>query len=157
MLMLDADKLLDCMPFTTLVDELSAMHLEPIGLIDEMLMESTDDSDNVSHFFIRSGWQPEKAVGAKRRSQAHPGLPRQLPQPQAPPIRAWPAVFPAVSRPAWFCRCRVGRSGGSYVASYARVVRAKSCESRCSPSRDIVARLGNDTTREAVSAVEISG
>lgn len=65
MLMLDADKLLDCMPFTTLVDELSAMHLEPIGLIDEMLMESTDDSDNVSHFFIRSGWQPEKAVGAK--------------------------------------------------------------------------------------------
>ncbi|MDH3762337.1 MAG: hypothetical protein OEU50_15245, partial [Gammaproteobacteria bacterium] len=65
MLMLDADKLLDCMPFTTLVDELAAMHLEPIGLVDEMLMESTDDSDNVSHFFIRSGWQPEKAVGAK--------------------------------------------------------------------------------------------
>jgi len=65
MLMLDADTLLDCLPFTTLVDELAAMHREPIGLVDEMLMESTDDSDNVSHFFIRTGWQPEKAVGAK--------------------------------------------------------------------------------------------
>lgn len=65
MLMLDADTLLDCLPFTTLVDELAAMHREPIGLVDEMLMESTDDGDNVSHFFIRTGWQPEKAVGAK--------------------------------------------------------------------------------------------
>jgi ornithine cyclodeaminase len=65
MLMLDADQLLDCLPFTTLVDELAAMHREPIGLVDEMLMESTDDKDNVSHFFIRTGWQPEKAVGAK--------------------------------------------------------------------------------------------
>jgi len=65
MLMLDADQLLDCLPFTALVDELAAMHREPIGLIDEMLMESTDDNDNVSHFFIRTGWQPEKAVGAK--------------------------------------------------------------------------------------------
>ncbi|NCF34809.1 MAG: hypothetical protein GWP56_00225 [Gammaproteobacteria bacterium] len=65
MLMLDADTLLDCLPFSTLVDELAAMHREPIGLVDEMLMESTDDSDNVSHFFIRTGWQPEKAVGAK--------------------------------------------------------------------------------------------
>jgi len=65
MLMLDADQLLDCLPFTTLVDELAVMHREPIGLVDEMLMESTDDNDNVSHFFIRSGWQPEKAVGAK--------------------------------------------------------------------------------------------
>ena len=65
MLMLDADTLLDCLPFTTLVDELAAMHREPIGLVDEMLMESTDGSDNVSHFFIRTGWQPEKAVGAK--------------------------------------------------------------------------------------------
>ena len=25
-------------------------------------MESTDDADNRSHFFIRSGWQPEKAA-----------------------------------------------------------------------------------------------
>ena len=65
MLMLDADKLLHCLPFTTLVDELAAMHRDPIGLVDEMLMESVDDNDNVSHFFIRTGWQPEKAVGAK--------------------------------------------------------------------------------------------
>ena len=65
MLMLDADKLLNCLPFTTLVDELAAMHRQPIGLVDEMLMESTDANDNVNHFFIRSGWQPEKAVGAK--------------------------------------------------------------------------------------------
>jgi len=65
MLMLDADKILNSMSFTTLVDELAVMHLEPIGLVDELLMESTDADDNVSHFFIRSGWQPEKAVGAK--------------------------------------------------------------------------------------------
>ncbi|MDH3388496.1 MAG: hypothetical protein OEN02_11375 [Gammaproteobacteria bacterium] len=63
--MLDADKILGCMPFATLVDELAAMHREPIGLVDEMLMESKDAADNVSHFFIRTGWQPEKAVGAK--------------------------------------------------------------------------------------------
>ena len=63
--MLDADKLLNCLPFATLVDELAAMHREPIGLVDEMLMESKDDDDNINHFFIRSGWQPEKAVGAK--------------------------------------------------------------------------------------------
>ena len=65
MLMLDADKLLNSMSFTALADELAAMHLEPIGLIDEMLMESKDEDDNTSHFFIRTGWQPEKAVGAK--------------------------------------------------------------------------------------------
>ncbi|MCG6891720.1 MAG: hypothetical protein LJE92_19215 [Gammaproteobacteria bacterium] len=65
MLMLDADTILDCMPFTTLVDQLAALHLEPIGLVDEMLMESTDADSNTSHFFIRTGWQPEKAVGAK--------------------------------------------------------------------------------------------
>jgi ornithine cyclodeaminase len=65
MLMLDADKILNAMSFTTLIDELAAMHREPIGLIDEMLMESTDDNHDVSHFFIRTGWQPEKAVGAK--------------------------------------------------------------------------------------------
>jgi alanine dehydrogenase len=65
MLMLDADTILNCMPFTTLVDELAALHREPIGLVDEMLMESTDDNENTSHFFIRTGWQPEKAVGAK--------------------------------------------------------------------------------------------
>jgi ornithine cyclodeaminase len=65
MLMLDADTILDCMPFTTLVEQLAALHREPIGLVDEMLMESTDADDNTSHFFIRTGWQPEKAVGAK--------------------------------------------------------------------------------------------
>jgi alanine dehydrogenase len=63
--MLDADKLLNCLPFSTLVEELAAMHREPIGLVDEMLMESVDDNGSVNHFFIRSGWQPEKAVGAK--------------------------------------------------------------------------------------------
>ena len=65
MLMLDANTILDCMPFTTLVDELEALHREPIGLVDEMLMESKDAENNTSHFFIRTGWQPEKAVGAK--------------------------------------------------------------------------------------------
>jgi ornithine cyclodeaminase len=65
MLMLDADNILSSISFTTLVDELAAMHREPIGLVDEMLMESTDDNNNVSHFFIRTGWQPEKALGAK--------------------------------------------------------------------------------------------
>jgi len=65
MLMLDADTILDSMPFTTLVDQLAALHREPIGLVDEMLMESTDADSNTSHFFIRTGWQPEKAVGAK--------------------------------------------------------------------------------------------
>ncbi len=65
MLMLDTDKILNSMSFTTLVDELAAMHCNPIGLVDEMLMESRDANDNVSHFFIRTGWQPEKAVGAK--------------------------------------------------------------------------------------------
>jgi len=53
------------MPFSTLVEQLAALHREPIGLVDEMLMESTDADENTSHFFIRTGWQPEKAVGAK--------------------------------------------------------------------------------------------
>ena len=65
MLMLDADKILHSLSFATMVDELASMHREDIGLVDEMLMESTDASGNLSHFFIRSGWQPEKAVGAK--------------------------------------------------------------------------------------------
>ena len=65
MLMLDANTLLNAMPFTQLVDELAQLHREPIGLIDEMLMESIDSGDNTNHFFIRTGWQPEKAVGAK--------------------------------------------------------------------------------------------
>ena len=65
MLMLDADKILNSLSFTDMVDELAVMHREPIGLVDEMLMESKDAADNVGHFFIRTGWQPEKAVGAK--------------------------------------------------------------------------------------------
>ena len=65
MLMLDADKILNSLSFATMVDELASMHREPTGLVDEMLMESTDEAGNLSHFFIRTGWQPEKAVGAK--------------------------------------------------------------------------------------------
>jgi len=65
MLMLDADTLLQAMPFSQLVEELAQLHREPIGLVDEMLMESKDADDNTNHFFIRTGWQPEKAVGAK--------------------------------------------------------------------------------------------
>jgi len=65
MLMLDADAILDCMPFTTLVDELAALHREPVGIIDEMLVESTDADNTTNQFFIRTGWQPGKAVGAK--------------------------------------------------------------------------------------------
>ena len=65
MQMLDADKILNSLSFTSMVDELAAMHREPIGLVDEMLMESKDDDGNLGHFFIRTGWQPEKAVGAK--------------------------------------------------------------------------------------------
>ncbi len=65
MLMLDADRILNTLPFEILADELAAMHREPIGLVDEMLMESGDSLGNVNHFFIRTGWQPEKAVGAK--------------------------------------------------------------------------------------------
>ncbi len=65
MLMLDAKTVLNSLPFTTLVDELAQMHLKPIGLINEMRMESVDADDNVNHFFIRTGWQEEEAVGAK--------------------------------------------------------------------------------------------
>jgi ornithine cyclodeaminase/alanine dehydrogenase-like protein (mu-crystallin family) len=65
MLMLDADTLMQAMPFSQLVEELADLHREPIGLVDEMLMESKDADDNTNHFFIRTGWQPEKAVGAK--------------------------------------------------------------------------------------------
>ncbi len=65
MLMLDAQTILTKLAFPTLVDELAEMHLKPIGLIDEMLMESTDTEQNANHFFVRAGWQPEEAVGAK--------------------------------------------------------------------------------------------
>lgn len=65
MLMLDAETVLNKLAFPTLVDELAEMHLKPIGLVDEMLMESIDSDNNTNHFFIRTGWQPEEAVGAK--------------------------------------------------------------------------------------------
>jgi len=93
MLMLDADKILSSMSFTTLVDELAVMHLEPIGLVDEMLMESTDANDNVSHFFIRSGWQPEKAVGAKVITI----FPRNNQQREWPSIQAVYILFEGVN------------------------------------------------------------
>jgi len=93
MLMLDADKILNSMSFTTLVDELAAMHLEPIGLVDELLMESTDANNNVSHFFIRSGWQPEKAVGAKVITI----FPRNNQQREKPSIQAVYILFEGVN------------------------------------------------------------
>ncbi|MCP4487395.1 MAG: ornithine cyclodeaminase [Gammaproteobacteria bacterium] len=65
MLMLDANAVLNSLPFTSLVDELAEMHLRPVGLIDEMRMESVDADNNTNHFFIRTGWQEEEAVGAK--------------------------------------------------------------------------------------------
>ena len=67
MLMLDADTVLNKLPFTTLVDELAEMHLKPIGLIDEMRVESEDTNQNINHFYIRTGWQQEEALGAKGR------------------------------------------------------------------------------------------
>ncbi len=63
--MLDANTVLNKLPFTTLVDELAEMHLKPIGLVDELRMESVDTDNNTSHFYIRTGWQQEEAVGAK--------------------------------------------------------------------------------------------
>jgi ornithine cyclodeaminase len=93
MLMLDADKILKCMSFTTLVDELAVMHLDPIGLVDELLMESKDANDNVSHFFIRSGWQPEKAVGAKVITI----FPRNNQQREWPSIQAVYILFEGVN------------------------------------------------------------
>ncbi len=63
--MLDANTVLNSLPFTTLVDELAEMHLRPIGLIDEVRIESVDANDNTSHFLIRAGWQEEEALGAK--------------------------------------------------------------------------------------------
>jgi alanine dehydrogenase len=93
MLMLDADKIIKCMSFTTLVDELAVMHREPIGLVDELLMESTDANDNVSHFFIRSGWQPEKAAGAKVITI----FPRNNQQREWPSIQAVYILFEGVN------------------------------------------------------------
>jgi len=65
MLMLNANTILNELSFTTLVDELTEMHLKPIGLVDEMRVESVDADNNTNHFYIRTGWQEEEAVGAK--------------------------------------------------------------------------------------------
>lgn len=65
MLMLDAEAVLHSLDFPTMVDEMEEMHRQPEGLVDELLMESVDQADNVNHLFIRAGWQPEQAVGAK--------------------------------------------------------------------------------------------
>lgn len=65
MLMLDAETILNKLAFPILIEELADMHHRPIGMLDEMLMASTDSEQNINHFFIRTGWQPEEAVGAK--------------------------------------------------------------------------------------------
>ena len=65
MLMLDAKIILNKLPFTTLVDELAEMHQESIGQIDELLMTSEAAGKITSHFFIRTGWQQDVALGAK--------------------------------------------------------------------------------------------
>jgi alanine dehydrogenase len=93
MQMLDAEKVLNCLPFTTLVDELAAMHQHPIGLVDEMLMESTDSDDNNNHFFIRTGWQEEEAVGAKVITV----FPRNNQKREWPSIQAVYILFEAVN------------------------------------------------------------
>ncbi len=63
--MLDAETILNKLPFTTLVNELAEEHLEPTGLMEDLFLESEDTEGNTNHFLIRTGWQPEKAVGAK--------------------------------------------------------------------------------------------
>ena len=93
MLMLDAETILHSLPFTTLVDELEAMHREPIGLVDELMMDSTDADGNLGHFFIRTGWQPEKAVGAKVITV----FPRNNIKAEYPSIHAIYVLFDGVS------------------------------------------------------------
>jgi len=93
MLMLDAETILHSLPFTTLVDELEAMHREPIGLVDELMMDSTDADGNLGHFFIRTGWQPEKAVGAKVITV----FPRNNIKAEYPSIHAVYVLFDGVS------------------------------------------------------------
>ena len=93
MLMLDAATLLNSLSFTTLVGELAAMHRQPIGMVDEMLMEHKDSEDNINHFFIRSGWQPEKAVGAKVITI----FPRNNQKREHPSIQAVYILFEAVN------------------------------------------------------------
>ena len=93
MLMLDANAMLNSLSFTTLVDELAVMHRQPIGMVDELLMEHKDADDQVNHFFIRSGWQPEKAMGAKVITI----FPRNNRQREHPSIQAVYILFEAVN------------------------------------------------------------
>lgn len=65
MLMLDAKTVLNSLDYPAMVDEMQEMHRQPQSLVDELLIESTDSANNANHFFIRAGWQPEEAVGAK--------------------------------------------------------------------------------------------
>jgi alanine dehydrogenase len=65
MLMLDAETMLNKLSYTTLVDELRTMHLEPLALNSDLMIDSTGTSSSTSHFFIRAGWQPGEALGAK--------------------------------------------------------------------------------------------
>lgn len=80
--MLDADTILNKLPFSTLADELHAMHQQPIGMVDELRMESPAANADPNHFFIRTGWQPGEALGAKVIS-VFPGNNQD---------QAWPAV-----------------------------------------------------------------
>jgi len=65
MLMLDAETMMNMLSYTTLVDELRAMHVSPKTLHSDLLMESAGAGDITNHFLIRAGWQPGEAVGAK--------------------------------------------------------------------------------------------
>ena len=65
MLMLDANAVLNSLDFPTMVDQMREMHRQPEAMVDELLMESIDSGGNANHFFLRTGWQPEEAVGAK--------------------------------------------------------------------------------------------
>jgi len=65
MLMLNAETILKKLSYTTLVDELRAMHLDPMAFNSDLMMDSSSASDATSHFFIRAGWQPGQALGAK--------------------------------------------------------------------------------------------
>ena len=50
MLMLDADAVLNTLPFTTSVDGLADIYLKPIGLIDKLRVESDEASEEITLF-----------------------------------------------------------------------------------------------------------
>lgn len=82
MLMLDAEAIMNRLSYTTLVNELRAMHLGPKTSHSDLLMESAGAGDITNHFLIRAGWQPGEAVGAKIVS-IFPGNNQD---------RAWPSI-----------------------------------------------------------------